>query len=84
MIVAESNLGYQVWRDVKLPAGKILIPGVVSHATDLVEHSELVADRTLRSLSRNEILTPPFLHIKTPWLSRISNPPLPSASLVWS
>jgi 5-methyltetrahydropteroyltriglutamate--homocysteine methyltransferase len=30
---------------VKLPAGKILIPGIVSHATDLVEHPELVADR---------------------------------------
>ena len=47
MIVAESDLGYQVWRDVKLPAGKILIPGVVSHATDLIEHSELVADRLI-------------------------------------
>ena len=34
---------FKVWRDVKLPAGKILIPGVVSHATDLVEHPELVA-----------------------------------------
>jgi hypothetical protein len=28
----------EVWRDEKLPAGKIVIPGVVSHATDLVEH----------------------------------------------
>jgi len=36
---------YKVWRDVRLPAGKILVPGVVSHATDLVEHPELVADR---------------------------------------
>jgi 5-methyltetrahydropteroyltriglutamate--homocysteine methyltransferase len=36
---------YKVWRDVKLPAGKILIPGVVSHATNVVEHPELVADR---------------------------------------
>ena len=32
---------------MKLPAGKILIPGVVSHATDLVEHPELVADRII-------------------------------------
>jgi len=32
---------------VKLPGGKILIPGVVSHATDLVEHRELVADRLI-------------------------------------
>jgi len=39
---------YKVWRDVKLPTGKILIPGVVSHATDLVEHPELVADRLIQ------------------------------------
>jgi 5-methyltetrahydropteroyltriglutamate--homocysteine methyltransferase len=38
---------YKVWGDVKLPDGKILIPGVVSHATDLIEHPELVADRIL-------------------------------------
>ena len=38
---------YKIWRDIKLPAGKILIPGVVSHATDVVEHPELVADRIL-------------------------------------
>ncbi|HEY1233478.1 MAG TPA: cobalamin-independent methionine synthase II family protein [Candidatus Binatia bacterium] len=37
----------KVWRDVKLPDGKILIPGVVSHSTDLVEHPELVADRLI-------------------------------------
>ena len=38
---------WRVWQDVKLPAGKILIPGVVSHATNVVEHPELVADRIL-------------------------------------
>jgi 5-methyltetrahydropteroyltriglutamate--homocysteine methyltransferase len=38
---------FKVWRDVKLPAGKILIPGVVSHFTDLVEHPKLVADRII-------------------------------------
>lgn len=38
---------HKVWRDVKLPTGKILIPGVVSHATNVVEHPELVADRIL-------------------------------------
>jgi 5-methyltetrahydropteroyltriglutamate--homocysteine methyltransferase len=36
---------WRVWEHVKLPAGKILIPGVVSHATNVVEHPELVADR---------------------------------------
>jgi 5-methyltetrahydropteroyltriglutamate--homocysteine methyltransferase len=38
---------YKLWREVKLPEGKILIPGVVSHATNVVEHPELVADRIL-------------------------------------
>jgi 5-methyltetrahydropteroyltriglutamate--homocysteine methyltransferase len=38
---------YNIRRDVNLPAGKNLIPGVISHATDLVEHPELVADRIL-------------------------------------
>ena len=39
---------WTVWRDVKLPDGKVLIPGVVGHATDFIEHSELVAQRLLR------------------------------------
>jgi 5-methyltetrahydropteroyltriglutamate--homocysteine methyltransferase len=38
---------HKLWREVKLPDGKILIPGVVSHATNVVEHPELVADRIL-------------------------------------
>jgi len=36
---------YRVFEDVKLPDGKIIVPGVVGHATDLVEHPELVAER---------------------------------------
>jgi 5-methyltetrahydropteroyltriglutamate--homocysteine methyltransferase len=39
---------WKVWRDVKLPPGKIIMPGVVSHATNLVEHPEVVADRIVR------------------------------------
>jgi len=39
---------WKVWQDVKLPADKVLIPGVVSHATNVVEHPELVADRIVR------------------------------------
>jgi 5-methyltetrahydropteroyltriglutamate--homocysteine methyltransferase len=39
---------WKVWRDAKLPDGKILIPGVVSHATNVLEHPELVADRIVR------------------------------------
>jgi 5-methyltetrahydropteroyltriglutamate--homocysteine methyltransferase len=36
---------WKVWRDVKLPEGRVLIPGVISHATNVVEHPELVAER---------------------------------------
>ena len=36
---------WKMWRDVELPEGKILIPGVVSHRTMTIEHPEVVADR---------------------------------------
>ena len=39
---------WKVWKTVKLPDGKVLIPGVISHSTILVEHPELVADRIVR------------------------------------
>jgi 5-methyltetrahydropteroyltriglutamate--homocysteine methyltransferase len=39
---------WRVWQDVKLPDGKLILPGVVSHATNVVEHPELVADRIER------------------------------------
>lgn len=39
---------WSVWEDVKLPPGKILIPGVISHTTVLVEHPQLVAERLVR------------------------------------
>lgn len=39
---------WRVWEEVKLPDGKVLIPGVVSHATNVVEHPEVVADRIVR------------------------------------
>jgi 5-methyltetrahydropteroyltriglutamate--homocysteine methyltransferase len=39
---------WTVWRDVKLPDGKLILPGVVSHATNVVEHPELVVQRIVR------------------------------------
>ncbi len=39
---------WTIWESVKLPPGKILIPGVISHTTVLVEHPELVAERLVR------------------------------------
>ncbi|HUA03045.1 MAG TPA: cobalamin-independent methionine synthase II family protein [Solirubrobacteraceae bacterium] len=42
---------WAVWRDVRLPEGKILVPGVVTHSTDVVEHPDLVAQRVERFAS---------------------------------
>ncbi len=42
---------WKVWQEVKLPAEKLILPGVVSHATSVVEHPELVCDRILRFAS---------------------------------
>ncbi|HEY1294174.1 MAG TPA: cobalamin-independent methionine synthase II family protein [Chloroflexota bacterium] len=39
---------WRVWREVKLPEGKSLMPGVIGHATDIIEHPRLVADRLVR------------------------------------
>ena len=36
-----------VWEEVKLPPGKSLMPGVVTHCTDIIEHPRLVADRLI-------------------------------------
>jgi len=36
---------WKVWQSVKVPEGRVLSPGVISHATNVVEHPELVADR---------------------------------------
>jgi 5-methyltetrahydropteroyltriglutamate--homocysteine methyltransferase len=36
---------FEVWQEVKLPEGKILIPGIVTHSTNVVEHPELIAMR---------------------------------------
>ena len=39
---------WSVWKDVKLPDDKLILPGVVSHATNVVEHPDLVCERILR------------------------------------
>ena len=39
---------YHLWESVKLPPGKILIPGVITHASNIVEHPEFIAERIIR------------------------------------
>ena len=50
---------YHVWETTKLPAGKVLIPGVIAHTTNAVEHPELVAERIAsyaRSVGRENVI----------------------------
>jgi 5-methyltetrahydropteroyltriglutamate--homocysteine methyltransferase len=50
---------WRVWEDVKLPEGKVLIPGVIAHTTAVVEHPETVAERLLtyaRLVGRERVL----------------------------
>lgn len=39
---------WQIWRDVKLPEGKVIVPGVIDSTTNIIEHPETVADRIVR------------------------------------
>lgn len=43
---------YHLWESTRLPEGKILIPGVITHSTNIVEHPELVAERIVRFAER--------------------------------
>jgi 5-methyltetrahydropteroyltriglutamate--homocysteine methyltransferase len=50
---------WKIWKEAKFPDGKILIPGVVSHATNLIEHPEVVADRIVnyaRTVGRENVI----------------------------
>jgi 5-methyltetrahydropteroyltriglutamate--homocysteine methyltransferase len=42
---------WRIWEDVPLPDGKVLVPGVVTHHTNVVEHPELIAQRLVRLAS---------------------------------
>ena len=39
---------YHLFEDVKLPAGKVVCPGMITHASNIVEHPELIAERIMR------------------------------------
>ena len=84
---------WQVWESVKLPAGKVLIPGVISHATNIVEHPELVASASCaarRLVGRENVIAGtdcgfaqgPFTAASTPpscGRSSKRSPPAPSS-----
>jgi 5-methyltetrahydropteroyltriglutamate--homocysteine methyltransferase len=39
---------YHIWEDIELPEGRKLIPGMLLHASNIVEHPELIAERLMR------------------------------------
>ena len=43
---------YHIWEDIELAEGKALIPGVITHASNIVEHPELIAERLVRYAER--------------------------------
>jgi 5-methyltetrahydropteroyltriglutamate--homocysteine methyltransferase len=43
---------YHLWEEVKLPDGKVILPGVIAHADNIVEHPELIAERLIRFAER--------------------------------
>ena len=43
---------YHIWEDIDLADGKALIPGVITHASNIVEHPELIAERLVRYAER--------------------------------
>ncbi|MBX5492765.1 MAG: methionine synthase, partial [Chloroflexi bacterium] len=43
---------YHLWERVRLPEGKLLIPGVITHCSNIVEHPELIAERLVRFAER--------------------------------
>jgi 5-methyltetrahydropteroyltriglutamate--homocysteine methyltransferase len=50
---------WRVWEDVKLPEGKVLIPGVIAHTTAVVEHPETIAERLMtyaRLVGREQVM----------------------------
>ena len=50
---------WRVWETVKLPDGKMLIPGMISHASNIVEHPELIAERLVhyaRLVGRDNVI----------------------------
>jgi 5-methyltetrahydropteroyltriglutamate--homocysteine methyltransferase len=97
-IVLEANVGghsieasnprheheWQVWHDVKLPDWKVLIPGLVSHATNIVEHPDLIAWRIRNFASvvgREQIIASTDCGFAQNWAVRRVHPTIQWAKL---
>jgi 5-methyltetrahydropteroyltriglutamate--homocysteine methyltransferase len=74
---------WKVWQDTKLPDGKVLIPGFLTHATAFVEHPELIADQIetyARLVGRENVIA----SADCGYSSRASFHPEVHPSVVWA
>jgi 5-methyltetrahydropteroyltriglutamate--homocysteine methyltransferase len=73
---------WAVWQDVKLPDDRMLLPGVISHATNVIEHPELVAQRIVRLaelVGRERVIASTDCGFaQTPYLTRVH------PTLIWA
>jgi 5-methyltetrahydropteroyltriglutamate--homocysteine methyltransferase len=75
---------WQVWQDVKLPADRVLLPGLVSHATNIVEHPELVAWRLANfasAVGRENVIASTDCGFAQDWAVRRVHPAIQWAKL---
>ena len=73
---------WRVWEDVQLPDDRVIIPGLISHATNVVEHPELVAERIVRLanlVGRERVIASTDCGFaQTPYLTRVH------PTLIWA
>jgi 5-methyltetrahydropteroyltriglutamate--homocysteine methyltransferase len=73
---------WTVWKDVELPEGRVLLPGLISHATNVIEHPELVSQRIVRLaglVGRERVIASTDCGFaQTPYLTRVH------PSLIWA
>jgi 5-methyltetrahydropteroyltriglutamate--homocysteine methyltransferase len=73
---------WTVWRDVKLPEDRVLLPGLISHATNVLEHPELVKQRIVRLaelVGRERVIASTDCGFaQTPYMTRVH------PSLIWA
>lgn len=73
---------WKVWEDVELPEDRVLLPGLITHATNIIEHPELVAQRIVRLanvVGRERVIASTDCGFaQTPYLTRVH------PSLIWA
>jgi 5-methyltetrahydropteroyltriglutamate--homocysteine methyltransferase len=73
---------WRVWQDVRLPEDRVLLPGLISHATNVIEHPELVAERIIRLaklVGRERVIASTDCGFaQTPYLTRVH------PTLIWA